>query len=215
MAIEGNNSQFRAGFEPAQIPIVIRLVLDSWESFRVPSEDEDIITQYFCVHLRNCKDRSKHFFQIRHQQDVLNDAGKIMGRIDLMVFNGCDEDVYFSFECKRLRVDFPSGFKSLAGEYVTEGMARYFNGQYAAGLNKGGMMGYVMNGETSLAIQDVKKAAESRRERLYMETDGTLEDSGLVKSNQVKETYHNYGPHGRFVIYHVFLPVKDISNKNP
>jgi len=214
MAIEGNNSLFRAGFEPAQIPIVIQLVLDSWESYRIPSDDEDKITQYFCKHLRNSKDRSKHFFQIRHQQDVLDDAGAIIGRIDLMFFNGCDEDIYFSFECKRLRVDFPSGFKSLAGEYVMEGMDRYFNGQYAVGLDKGGMIGYVMDGKTNQAIQDVKNAVERRRESLHMEADSTLEDSYVVKSNQVKETYHNYGTGGRFVIYHVFLPVVIISNKN-
>ncbi|MFC1782704.1 hypothetical protein ACFL02_03845 [Planctomycetota bacterium] len=137
-----------------------------------------------------------------------------MGRIDLMFLRGCDEDIYFSFECKRLRVNFPSGFKSLAAEYVREGMCRYFNGKYARGLDKGGMLGHVMDGEVNEAIRDVQKVIEKHRTSLHMESNDKLRPSSCISSKKVKETLHNYGPEGHFVIYHIFLPLCTELNNN-
>ena len=111
-----------------------------------------------------------------------------------------------------MRVHFPSGFDTLAGKYVTEGMYRYFNGQYAQGLDKGGMLGYVMDGDSNEAIKDVQKSIESKRSELYMQDNETIKSSSITNSRQVKETSHQYSPNQNFTIYHIFLPMTGVSN---
>lgn len=204
MATYGRSSSF---WTLEDINKVMKLILDSWNSFKIPSKFEDRITNKFCAHLRNNKDRSKHFFSIEPQSYTLDDEGEVLGKIDLKFSMGYEEKVYFSFECKRLRVHFPSGFDTLASKYVTEGMYRYFNGQYAQGLDKGGMLGYVMDGDVTNAIEDVRKSIEKRRRQLYMKANDTLRCCSFTSSSQVKESFHGYGSDGYFIIYHVFLPL--------
>jgi len=215
MGTTGKIDHWSSQFDKDQIPEIIRLILESWETFRIPAKLLEVpITRKFCAHLRNNKDRSKHFFRIEWESSEVDDEGQETGRIDLKFLQGWDERVYFSIECKRLRVDRPSGFKSLAGEYVTEGMYRYFNGKYALGLDKGGMIGYVMDGDIDQAIQDVKEAIEHRRKNLHLASDDTLRRSSFLSSKRVKETLHNYGPEDHFVIYHIFLPISTALNNN-
>ena len=59
------------------------------------------------------------------------------GRLDIVFKHGYREDVYFSLECKRLNVQFPSGFQSLASDYVDDGLQRYIKEKYAKGLDNG------------------------------------------------------------------------------
>lgn len=212
MSIRGEPSKAWAGqFPDDYVPALLELVLDSWGSFKIPNDlHENPITRHFCAHLRNNKNRDQHFFRIEWESTDLDEDGKELGRIDLKFIEGgsCDEKVYFSIECKRLRVTFPKGaFSSLARQYVEEGMVRYFNGQYATDLNKGGMLGYVMDGDTKAAIADVKKAIEARRFILQMDKTATLEASLVVNSRQVKRTCHSKQDKFPFDIHHVFLPV--------
>ena len=69
------------------------------------------------------------------------------GIIDFAVFIHKDHERYIAFECKRLNVSFTSGKKSLALDYVNEGMMRYISAQYAKNLPLGVMLGYVMDGD--------------------------------------------------------------------
>jgi hypothetical protein len=200
---------------------IIKLTLDSNKSFKVPPKKtsaklEDHITNRFCAHLRNNKNRSIHFFCIEPQSDILDDSGELVGRIDLKFISGNEEKVYFSFECKALRVTPPSGkIRASYSEYVKEGMYRYFNGQYAQDLDKGGMLGYVIDGNIDNTIKGVKSAIEIRRKNLNMSPDKTLCKSSILSSRQVKETIHNYGPTGQFTIYHIFLPMnKPLQSTN-
>jgi hypothetical protein len=64
-----------------------------------------------------------------------------------------------------------------------------------------------MDGKTDQAIEDVRKAIESRRPDLYMAHDETLRPSPVISSPQVEETLHNYGLENRFTVYHIFLPL--------
>ena len=165
------------------------------------------MTKAFCAHLRNNKNRSCHYFRIEWESHVLDPAGEEIGRIDICFSQGCDEAVYLSIECKRLGVTFPGGsFANLATEYVEEGMDRYFNGQYATGLNKGGMLGYVMDGKIAEAQKHVKDAIDSHRTQLKMGARKSLGASSLFPGNsKVKETQHRFGPDGTFLIHHIFL----------
>jgi hypothetical protein len=207
MAVAGNIDLWADQFPQDQIRQIFRLILHSWDTFKVPSDRREVpITQKLCAHLRNSRDRSTHFFRVDCEAYVLDDEGELSGRIDLRFSQGLDEHVYFSLECKRLRVRFKSRFGSLANEYVTQGMLRYFTGQYAEGLDKGGMLGYVMDNDVPAAIEDVAKCIEKNRASLCMAPNDTLRASSLSKS-QAGESIHKHGPQNRFVIYHLFVPV--------
>jgi hypothetical protein len=208
MSTNGDIDFWATQFPIEDISGILHLILNSWKTFKFTCEPLEVpITQRFCVHLRNNKDRSRDFFRIELESCDLDDKGDITGRIDLKFSQGLDEKVYFSFECKRLRVNFPRGFDILAGKYVTEGMFRYFNGQYARDLDKGGMLGYVMDGNCNEATRDVQKAIETHRSKLYMHASETLKASSCINSKQVKETVHKYGPSEKFILYHIFLPI--------
>ncbi len=208
MAIDGDLDRWAIRFPTSLVPQIIRLVLDSWNNFSTSQVHEVPITQEFFVVLERNQGFSKLPFLPDLEVILPNENGTEQnGRLDLRFIHGYRRKVYFSIECKRLRVNPPSGFKSLASEYVTDGMCRYFNGQYAQGLDKGGMLGYVMDGDITNAIEDVRKAIEKRRRQLYMKANDTLRCCSFTSSSQVKESFHGYESDGYFIIYHVFLPL--------
>jgi hypothetical protein len=215
MSVYGDSSsRLVQQFPQKEVKQVIQLILDSWSSFRTVENKENKITNKFCAHLINNKSRSKCFYTIVSRPAEINEQGEEIGEIDIKIIYRNQEKTYFSFECKRLRVQFPSRFDPLAGKYITEGMYRYFNGQYAQGLDKGGMLGYVMDGNCNEAIKDVQKAVETKRNELYMQLDDTLKASSCVESDRVQETLHRYGPDNKFTIYHIFLPMRVVLDNN-
>ena len=216
MVIDDNLEVWAAHFPATLVPQVIQLVLDSWKTFRTIQTDEVKITQEFHVVLNRNQKLSKLPFIIDPETTLFNENGtEQIGRLDLRIIHGYIREVYFSFECKRLRWEFPGGqFDPLSGVYVTDGMYRYFNGQYATDLDKGGMLGYVMDGNCNKAVKDVQKAIEKRRLNLYMQENETLKASLSIVSKQVKETLHKYGPNEKFIIYHIFLPMNATPNTN-
>lgn len=210
MIIDDNLDMWADRFPDKLVPRVIQLVLDSWKAFKTIQTHEVPITQDFLFVLRRNQEFSRLPFLIDQEVILLNRCGtKQSGRLDIRFIHGHRGKVYFAIECKRLRITFGSGFDYLANEYVTKGMYRYFNGQYAQDLDKGGMLAYVMDGEVDRSIEDVRKAIENRRTDLHMEQDGTLCNCSILPSEQVKETFHKYGPENKFVIYHIFLPINN------
>lgn len=206
MILSCNIDPWAEQFPEDFVPEVCRLILDSWRSFIIPSDIHEVpITRYFCAHLRNNKNRSKLPFSIQPESQELDESGRELGRIDLKFQHGHDEAVYFSFECKRLRVTLPSGFRTLSNEYVTEGMYRYFNGQYATGLDKGGMLGYVLDGDINNALNDIQLAIDNRVTELYMHKNPKLQNCTILSSPHVKETLHEYGTKSEFIVYHIFV----------
>ena len=195
-------------FPDDYVPIIFKLILKSWKTFSVPPKRLEVpITKKLCAHLRTQK-KPSHLFLILWESCELDSNGNEKGRIDLKFYQSgnCREHVYFSIECKRLHVPYPSGrISAYASVYVTEGMYRYFNGQYAEDLNKGGMLGYVMDGKVKKARENVKKAIEARRSDLHMGRADTIEASTISKDSRVFQTRHNYPPKDTFMIYHVLL----------
>jgi hypothetical protein len=212
MAVIGNINPWANQFPQDQIEQIIQLVCDSWRTFSMPAKRLEVpITQKLCAHLRKNRDRSIQWFRVDYETYVVDADGTVTGRIDLRFTQGFGENIYFSLECKRLRVRSRKRFNTLADKYVTQGMFRYFTGQYAKGLNKGGMLAYVMDGETDAAIEDVTKSIEKNKLRLYMASDAALRVSSL-SSREVRETWHRYGPSNQFVIYHIFLAAQAMRN---
>jgi|WetSurMetagenome_2_1015567.scaffolds.fasta_scaffold601018_1 hypothetical protein len=211
MATEGNIDMWADQFEDVLIPKIFNLIIEAWNNFPqpLPTDLEVPITQRFCVCLRKIKNRSQLPFRIEWELwELDSETSERKGRIDLSFFTGYRENVYFSLECKRLSVCFPSGRQSLAQDYVQDGMMRYMTGQYAEGLNKGGMVGYVMDGKVEPAICNVKAAIEKNKDKLSLtHAEGLCPSSIKPQHPHVKETRHTIRK-SHFAIHHLFLPVK-------
>ena len=62
------------------------------------------------------------------------------GRIDIAVFTDWERERYLAYECKRLNVINKDTRRSLANEYVRDGMMRFITEQYAEALPVGCML---------------------------------------------------------------------------
>lgn len=148
-------------------------------------------------------------FQVRRELPIDDPAtGDELGRIDLCLLHGNDEDVYFAFECKRLNVTFPSGkFESLAAAYVgPEGIGCFVSRKYAAGQQHGGMIGYVFDGNISAARTAISKQFVKRMDNLSLVSDGLVECRFALTNDGLRETQH--GIDGTtLAIYHLLLSV--------
>lgn len=210
MSVGGDPSLWSDLVPEGLIPQIIALVLEGWDSFKKPGRDdwEVPITKRFCCWVRGHKDRSHLPFNIWWESPELDAAsGQELGRIDLRFCHGFREDVYFAFECKRLNVvDRAGRRRTLATKYVQDGMMRFVEGKYAKGLDKGGMLGYVMDGDVPAAVDAVANSIIRQRADLKIK-DGGLEPSSIRPADaRVRETRHSLHRR-RFVLHHLFVAV--------
>jgi hypothetical protein len=133
------------------------------------------------------------------------------GRIDLVFIHGFREDVYFAFECKRLNVTYKGKTRSLATEYVGgQGLSAFIQNWYSQGLINAGMLGYVMDGDTKNAQEEIDRNIKLNKASL--KTKNGLSRSSLLKDETIKESVHNLSDR-QMTVHHVFLslvmPVKN------
>ena len=88
------------------------------------------------------------------------------GEVDMAVLLDQGRHRYLAYECKRLNVPRNGGTRSLATEYVTEGVSRFVTGKYAAGLPVGCMLGYVLDGDAAVARAKVLAAIRAKQHDL-------------------------------------------------
>jgi hypothetical protein len=198
------------------VPDIIRVVIASWEGMSAPTPDakEDKISQDLCRILRQNRDARELPFRVDYQQVELDPAeGEDLGRLDIS-FSPASvprEDIYFCLECKRLNVIRGGQVRSYASEYVTHGVVRFVSGQYASKVRHGGMLAYVLDGNTSQAMRNVEGNLTARHAALGMEPPGAFGPSTILpRDHRVKETRHrrNHEP-GSFCLHHMFMARKD------
>lgn len=208
MSVLGNSDRWSDLFPNDLISDILDLIISSWKDFSKPAinEIETRITRKFYFRLKSNKDlRKLPFIILREKPEDDLQTGEEIGRIDLQFIAGDREEVYFAFECKRLNVDFPSGKKSLAAEYVEEGMMRFIISKYSSSLSHGGMLGYIMDGDFLTATNAVEKKINDNVERLCMEArTGLLKSSIKASIEEIKETSHKLEKR-TFTIHHIFL----------
>lgn len=96
---------------------------------------------------------------------------------------------------------------SYAAEYVVNGMMRFVRGQYSSAVLHGGMLGYVLDGNTAQAIKNVTGAVQDRHVDLGMSPPGNMQISVLHPSDtRLRETHHTR-QHSTdlFRIHHIFV----------
>jgi hypothetical protein len=211
MSTVGSREQWPDTFPNGLIPAIVSLVLDTWTALPKPTRDdhETAISRSLRNAMRQAKNLSRALPCLIDREVVEDDpeSGEEKGRIDIRFIQGCDESVYFAFECKRLNVPANGGCKSLAREYVDEGMMRFVTGKYATGLTQGGMIGFVMDGKSATATAKVDEAIRARLGVLLMSPGVGLAISSLFPSTPtLRETRHpRRSP--ALTLHHVFLEV--------
>ena len=149
---------------------IVKRIAFVWPScLRVlpPQPLEDAITINLVKHL--CNDpvvRSIcHYIEYQFEPFGIDEKGTICskGKIDIAILLDWNREQYVAYECKRLNVIHGGKRSSLATEYVSEGMMRFMTNQYADGLPVGCMLGYVIDGDLSFAINRLTEAIHSHK----------------------------------------------------
>jgi hypothetical protein len=198
-------------FAQQLIPTVLALVTTAWTQSPKPTLDEleDHISIRLVSEMLKGKDRQRHLFLIDFQSvEIDTDLAKEIGRKDIIFRPSIqDEDVYFCLEAKRLNIIVNSRRKSLADEYVKDGMQRYVDRKYSPRVCHGGMLGYVLDGDVPRAMSLVIRNIRNNHVSLRMKPPGDWIDSLLCPGNpHVKETQHSREHESTpFRIHHLFV----------
>jgi hypothetical protein len=196
------------------IPEILKLLVDSWQCLMKhptkrpsPKDLEVPITRIFRETIR--KEKNKKEIPVIVQREIPVDDPKSfeeLGRIDLIFIHGHREDVYLAFECKRLNILNTSKTYANTGGYSgSEGMGRFFTGKYATGLDRGGMIGYVMDGNIESASERIKKSIVSKEDLKLTKKEIEISCHSPEGWN-IFESKHKQNS-SEFVMYHLLLPV--------
>ncbi|HXT13114.1 MAG TPA: hypothetical protein VN873_16260 [Candidatus Angelobacter sp.] len=209
----GNAGGYFEFFPEELIPSGIQLALDAWAKLPAAhkSGKEDFITGKFAAAMKREKKARRLSFSIHFQAIPLAADGPVAARIDFKFLAGFDEDAYFAFEAKRLRIPRKSKIDLNTRAYVgAEGMERFVTGKYAPGQFHGAMLGYVMDGDISSAMSAVQALVNSSRQKLRVVADAGWEKSRFVPSHKnIRQTRHQRGlatsGNESLTLQHIFL----------
>lgn len=197
-------------FIDSQMPAILRLVLSTWRDMPplAPDALEDPTTEGLCRALRRNRTSGELPFRIDIQMVELDPAaGERQGRMDI-VFSPMvpNEAIYFCLECKRLNAMIGGQRRTLATEYVSQGMFRFVRRQYGAQVRHGGMLGYVLDGQVDAAINAVAVAIVAQKNELGFVGEPTLSPSRFLSDGAgVFETAHTRAhPQQPFLVQHIF-----------
>ncbi len=213
MNVAGEFDRYADAFPTDLLPEVFSVVIEEWPNSPRPESNpiENRITNRFVGHLTNAMRRKRRpNFKFLPQTPLADaDSDSESGRVDIYIHSfSPDPDAYFVFECKRLNVQYDSGFATEASAYVgDEGMGCFISGQYPTTCDCGGMLGYVMDGDVPAAVSAVDRALHGSRNRLRLRPPHRLEQASIMANHNsgVHQTKHSRNPH-ELLIYHVWLP---------
>ncbi|MGB2820446.1 MAG: hypothetical protein WBF17_05660 [Phycisphaerae bacterium] len=212
MGVVVSDASLDSVFPDDLVPDLFRIVCRAWPGVGslAPNTREDKISRKLAVRMRRGVRSAGLAVAVLSQHEVLDrEDGEVIGKIDIVVMVGRDEQVYLSFESKRLNVAYPSGFRSDADKYCDRGMVRYITEQYAAGLGRGGMIGYVMDGRCNAAIKAVSSAIAQRRTPLRLQGESPFQPSSPLPScENARDSHHKTVTERAFTIHHLLLAVE-------
>jgi len=208
--VVGDAAQWDDLFPWHLLPRIFDLVTETWDRFEKPGPDaqEPPITKRFRSALKQAKDyKALPFYIMREDVEDDFETAEELGRKDLAFYpthESSREEVYFAFECKRLNAKVKGKLRTLASDYVSDGMTRYVSHQYSRFMSQGGMIGYVLDGRCVHSMKLVENNIRSQHVALKMDAPGRFLSSKLRPQNPlVRETEHKLL--GSFRIHHIFL----------
>ena len=219
-----SSGQLAAEFNPFgddYLSEILEAVAVAWSRMKMPklSEWEDHITFRLAGRLQNDPMFSELPYDIVPQYWLLGLNGQRLGRLDLRFKHRQSQRDYFAFESKRLHVSYPGG--SISPEYAVyagdDGMMAFIEGQYSKNLASAGMLGYVMDGNTTKAWDGLASRIEERRDSLCLHATSKLAKSTLAQAvskgitgTHLGETLHDLKTHA-LRLFHMLLPAATSS----
>lgn len=195
------------------IPEILELVMTSWRTFKKPNRlaCEVPISKEFTKKIRAEKNQRGDLpFHVWYELPTLSTQTAKGGRVDILFayIATPQEEIYFAFECKRLRIPYPSGLDTNNSDYVgDQGMMCFVTGKYSQSVAHAGMIAYIMDGNTNLAIASLGKLIKTKLTSLRLVEDTGLEPSSIKTDCQnVRETTHILSDK-QLKIHHLFLAV--------
>lgn len=117
--------------------------------------------------------------------------------------------VHFVWECKRVAAKRKGSntYKDLIPEYIAEGMFRFLDEGYAAGLSDAGMLGYVLAGDVPGIVRGINRSmTSSRRERKLDMIDNLRQTGPIGTFTDAYISCHKRAVSGSLVqVHHLFL----------
>ena len=210
MNFVGNSDQFAPLFPNDFLDDIIGRVFVAWDKIPKPVAEtlETRITKLLRHQYAYDPVIKQLPFQVRRELTVDDPvSGDELGRIDLCLLHGNNEDVYFAFECKRLNVTFQSGFKTLAPDYVGEdGIECFVSQKYSIGQAFGGMIGYVFDGKIVEAMKSIENRVKEKAMEIGLKSSGLDKSHLPLENDNLRETQHDIAE-GEFTIFHLFVSV--------
>ena len=170
--VVGDPSAWVARFRRLDVRFLERVVA-VWPSCLKVLPDqprEDTITENLVAQISKDREARRLFHNLEYHYEPFGYTreGRAFskGEIDMAVLLDQERDRYLAYECKRLNVPRDGGIRSLATEYVKDGVRRFVIEKYAAGLPVGSMLGYVLDGDVSGARAQVLVAIRAQRDEV-------------------------------------------------
>lgn len=117
---------------------------------------------------------------------------------------------YLAVEAKKL---YGCG-RSLAGDYVDDGVMDFINGKYASGHNYGIMLGYIVASPIDKAVGSVKIAMNKRRAITKEQSSFALNDSLCLHPHTHHSTHLPISGAPVITLIHVFLGLYQKENEH-
>lgn len=207
--IVGDASGWADAFPDDLLPEILDLVCSVWTALKKPqpNDKETPTSKRMCAAIRQSLGIRRLPLRVDVETVLIDDTGENeIGRLDLRFTSASyHPEAYFSLECKRLCVDDGKKFRTLATEYVNDGMMRYVAGRYAPRRRHGGMIAYVHTGTRDEAISKVDDVVRANASALRMSTPAQLQASPLCPGNGAARMSAHTRTSGEFSIHHLFL----------
>lgn len=165
-SLQGDPAKWLPGLQEAGDVMLSTLIPAAWSELTLHGIDtsvhEDKITNLLLFELRKVKRENlpDASFRVEGQYQV-NPATDDTGRVDIAVIYGGHEGLYLAYECKWLEKK--SQERDLAKKYLgKEGLGRFLSGKYGYDMPFGCMIGYVVTGDLTVALNRISDIIKSK-----------------------------------------------------
>lgn len=178
------------------------------DSFRGENK-EDFITRDLVGWMKKHLKATHERWGIHSQAEVIktneSDDSELAGRTDITISIGSRDIIY---ECKRLNVRTDGSRKTLATEYVTQGVNRFLTCQYAEDERVGGMLGYVMDGELSHAHKEIRSKIDQKAcPKQTIDPDHPLPYHSFARFRTEHERFQSLP----ITLHHILIPLQSLN----
>jgi len=206
-----DNSEYKAGFHRDALYLIVagheRLIASNDDYSDTAEEDiTGELTEYTKDYINSLSspDWTKHFYVQEELREKKNGKkGKHRQRIDIAcILTGRKPQRFMRFEAKRLR---KPGFT--VGKYVgKEGLGEFIAGNYAAGDDTAGMLGYIQSDDCDCWARKISDDMRKKKKEVGLIKGGQWQKAHLDNIDQCYQTRHNRPTIKReLLVYHLLL----------